>query len=114
MFEFFYPLLHPHIHYLPIAGDASDVATVLEWAAAHDEYMKAIGIAGRMWAEKHLSDPSAVSYVSKLLHRYSNLQRFQTSLTAEMINWRVDVNEKVRNWISYQTGKSCLNISMIT
>lgn len=112
-FEFFYPLLHPHIHYLPVAADLSDIASVLEWAYSHDAYMAAMGKASRAWAERHLSDASVVSYVSQLLHRYHGLQRFEAHLTEEMLGWKVVVTEGLRNWISFETGMTCANITTI-
>lgn len=113
LFEFFYPLLHPHIHYLPVAADFSDLVEVLEWAQNHDAYMKAMGITARAWAERHLSDSNVVAYVSQLLRRYHGLQRFTPTVDTDMLGWKVDVTDDVKNWISMETGKTCSNITTV-
>lgn len=71
-YEFFWSLLIPYVHYVPIRRDMSDLVSQIEYARAHDEEMQAIAMAardflrsmaGRVW-QRHLHN---------LLNGYHNL-----------------------------------------
>lgn len=110
--EFFYPLLRPYIHYLPVAKDFHDLRDVLDWAHNHDDEMQTMARNARTWAEEHLMDDSVMCYVSLLLHRYHRLQTFKPRLTQEMLKWKVRFTDTVRDWIGGETGRSCRNTSL--
>lgn len=70
--EFFFQLLIPYVHYVPVRRDMSDLVAKIEYAREHDEEMQAIAmaardflrsLAGRTW-QRHLHD---------LLYAYHNL-----------------------------------------
>lgn len=110
--EFFYPFLHPYIHYLPVTKDFHDLKVVIEWARDHDAEMQAMADKARTWAEGHLLDESVMCYVSQLLHRYHGLQTFTPFLTKEMLRWRVNFTEPIRSWVGFETQRSCATASL--
>lgn len=109
--EFFYPMLQPYIHYLPVAGDFHDLKAVIEWARAHDDEMQSMATKAQVWAENHLMDSSVMRYVSLLLHRYHGLQSFKPQMTPDMLKWKVEFSRNIRGWIGGETQLSCMNTS---
>lgn len=110
--EFFYPMLQPYVHYLPVAQDFQDIQVVLEWARDHDDEMQAMANKARVWAEHHLMDDSIMRYVSLLLHKYHGLLTFKPHLTPDMLKWKVNFSQKIRGWISSETQRTCTNTSV--
>ncbi|KAJ6525381.1 glycosyl transferase family 90-domain-containing protein [Mycena capillaripes] len=54
--EFFTPWLIPYEHFIPVRPDLSDLPARIEWAKANDEEAHRIQEAGRVFAERVLTD----------------------------------------------------------
>jgi hypothetical protein len=69
----FYPLLQANVHYLPVAGDLSDLRNVVLNARRNDAGAKQISANGRAFAAQVLSDKSVFDYTKELLIHYARL-----------------------------------------
>ena len=81
--EFFYPLLRPWAHYVPLLANLSDLGEKIEWARRHDAAAERIANASRAFAERHLTDAAVVCYAAQMLARYASLQRFDVAAAVE-------------------------------
>jgi len=70
-YEHFYSRLQPGVHYIPFERDLSDLLEKLEWAASHDEEVRAIGEAGRRFAREKLLPVDVFCYHARLLQAWS-------------------------------------------
>jgi hypothetical protein len=73
--EWFFRLLRPGIHYLPVRADLSDLVPQVEWALAHREEAARIGQAGQRFAREHLRRADAVRRWAEVLHHVASLPR---------------------------------------
>ncbi len=72
--EWFYPILIPYVHFIPIQEDLSDLEEKLLWAQAHDFQVRQISVQANAFAKEHLC-PSAIYYYTYLvLKEYAALQ----------------------------------------
>lgn len=71
--EFFYPLLQPWIHYIPVEQDLKNVGKLIEFAKANDQIAKDIAMRGYDVIMKHLEMDDVTCYWRQLLHRYAGL-----------------------------------------
>ena len=55
MKDFFYDLIEPWVHYVPIKQDLSDLKDMFEWAKSHDEAAKAISKRASEFVRKMMS-----------------------------------------------------------
>lgn len=71
--EFFYKLLKPYIHYIPIKLDFSDIKEQVTWAKQNDE--KVINIVKNMneFAQKFLCEKAIEDYAYMAITKYSEL-----------------------------------------
>ena len=75
--EYFYPLLKPYVHYLPVETSLRDVPEKLSWAKKHPRKARAIAEEGKRFAEKHLHLHSIACYWWQLLSAFAELQNFE-------------------------------------
>ena len=75
--EYFYPLLQPYVHYVPVATNLQDVPEKLRWAKANPKLAEAIARRGQDFAREHLHTESIACYWWQLLTTFSALQDFQ-------------------------------------
>ena len=75
--EYFYPLLRPWKHYIPIDRALSDVPQKLAWATDHPAKARAIAAEGQRFAQAHLHVHSVACYWWQLLSAFAELQDFQ-------------------------------------
>ena len=75
--EYFYPLLRPWEHYVPVAANLRDVPEKLAWAKANPQRAEAIAAAGTRFAREHLHVASISCYWWQLLTAFAELQDFQ-------------------------------------
>lgn len=71
--EFYYGLLAPWVHYVPVAADLSDLCARIAWARAHPERAEAIAAAGRRVVLRQLDVRDVDLYVGLLLRAYGSL-----------------------------------------
>jgi hypothetical protein len=108
-FEFWYPSLKPYVHYVLISYDGSDVLHKLEWARAHIITFSLIASTAKAFAEQFLTDDHVACYWHRLLERYSKLQRFNPTLTADFKRLRFDTNIEVEHFVD--TEKAFCNFA---
>ena len=75
--EYFYPLLAPFRHYVPIAANLEDVPEKLAWAKQNPQRAEAIAAEGQRFAREHLHTQSIACYFWQLLTTFGALQDFQ-------------------------------------
>lgn len=61
--------LQPHVHYLPVRADLSDLADVVRWAILHDAAAQAIAVAGRALALATFQPAELAAYTAAALAR---------------------------------------------
>jgi len=71
--SWFYPLMKENVHYLPVAGDLSDLHTCVLKARQNDKTAKRISQNARDFAASVLTDDSILGYTKELLVRYAEL-----------------------------------------
>ena len=50
--EFFYELLTPWVHYVPVADNLADLGRRVHWADMHPAKVRAMGELGHSWADR--------------------------------------------------------------
>ncbi|KAL1518865.1 hypothetical protein AB1Y20_003142 [Prymnesium parvum] len=75
--EWWYPLLKPWVHYVPVDRSLRDLVERVEWANAHPDAVAAIGAAGAAFARQHLHKHAIACYWWQLLSEFAALQSFQ-------------------------------------
>ncbi|KAK6175502.1 hypothetical protein SNE40_013955 [Patella caerulea] len=75
--EFFYPIMKPWVHYIPVKQDLSDVEDLLHFAKENDEVAKKIATRGRQFIWDHLKMEDISCYWKKLLKSYAKLLKFK-------------------------------------
>jgi hypothetical protein len=75
--EYFYPLLRPYEHYVPVATNLADVPEKLEWAKINPRKAEAIAMAAKRFATQHLHTDSIACYWWHLLSTFAELQNFE-------------------------------------
>ena len=75
--EYFYPLLRPWEHYVPLATNLEDVREKVQWADANPARARAIAAAGQAFAQAHLHENAVACYWWHLLSAFSELQDFE-------------------------------------
>lgn len=62
--EFYMSALEPLKHYIPVKEDLSDLIAMLDWADTHAAEAAAIGSAGQVFAQTHLTKAAALAALS--------------------------------------------------
>jgi hypothetical protein len=70
---FWYPLLRPWEHYIPVETDLSDLVEKILWAKNNDPLCEAIAKSGRKFAEEHFMPEHIALYCYKVLVKYASL-----------------------------------------
>ncbi|XP_067004527.2 O-glucosyltransferase rumi homolog [Anabrus simplex] len=85
--EFFYPLLHPWVHYIPVPSSATkeDIRNLLEFVAENDSEMKQIAERGYHLIWNNLRMEDIKCYWRKLLRKYAKLLNFKPTLDKSLI-----------------------------
>jgi hypothetical protein len=73
--EWYDTALIPYKHYVPFRTDFSDLPEKIEWLKKHDAEARQIASAGRIFAQKNLTEEALETYVRKLLAAYSSRLR---------------------------------------
>jgi len=75
--EWWYPLMKPWVHYVPVGRALQDVVERVEWANGHPEEVTAIAAAGQAFARQHLHKHTIACYWWQLLSEFAALQSFK-------------------------------------
>jgi hypothetical protein len=73
---YWYSLIKPWQHYIPIESSMDDLVSKIEWARLHDRECYDIAKAARIFAETHFMPEHIALYSYKVLLRYAHIQRF--------------------------------------
>ena len=71
--EFYYEMLTPWVHFIPIRTDLSDLCEKVQWARNNEEKSRAIGENARKFILDKLNKDIINLYLAKLVHRTSEL-----------------------------------------
>ncbi|MEP6961646.1 MAG: glycosyl transferase family 90, partial [Acidobacteriota bacterium] len=71
--SWFYPLIKENVHYIPVAGDLSDLRTVVLKAKQNDDMAKRISQNAQAFAASVLTEDGILGYTKELLIRYAEL-----------------------------------------
>lgn len=71
--EFFYGVLEPYKHYLPVDHNLEDLEEKLEWADRHENEVKNIIENANLFTKKHISQSKIDCYVFNLMKRYGDI-----------------------------------------
>jgi len=77
---FYYHLLKPEVHYLPVwKKTPDDIIPALEWAKAHDDVAREIAKSAQEFALKYLNKRARTCYWYRLLVEYSKLLKYKVT-----------------------------------
>ena len=71
--EFFYDMLIPWVHYVPIKTDLSDLCEKIQWAKDNDDKARIIAENAHEFVRNQLSLDNINLYVATLIHRIGEL-----------------------------------------
>ncbi len=73
--EWYYPMLQPYVHYIPIMANETftNLLDQLHWAETHPDAVRAIVTNANMFARSYLSTLGRDCYTMQLLERYAAL-----------------------------------------
>ncbi|XP_063993133.1 O-glucosyltransferase rumi homolog [Diachasmimorpha longicaudata] len=85
--EFYYDVMKPWIHYIPVPKDASqhELKRLISFARDHDEVAKKIAQRGRDFVWKRLRMSDVTCYWRKLLQEYSKLLKYKPRLRKDVM-----------------------------
>lgn len=86
--EWYYSILKPYEHFIPIASDCSDLPMKIEWAKSHDAEARQISENATNFVRQNLNKNAIHQYFYHVLLKYAELQRFQP---------KIDSNEWVKS-----------------
>ncbi|GAB5370691.1 hypothetical protein AAMO2058_001515100 [Amorphochlora amoebiformis] len=73
--EWYYYMMRPYVHYVPISDHMADLQSQLEWVRKHPSETEKIGKNARKFYESFLTFRGSSDYVHSLLTRIGELQR---------------------------------------
>lgn len=73
--QWWYSLIKPYEHYIPVSGDLSDVISQIEWAKAHDDECRKISKNARNLVLDVLSEERIYQFLYELLMAYAEKQK---------------------------------------
>jgi len=73
--EFFYPLLKPYVHYIPMDLMMDNLTTQVEWAIAHDSAVQEIVSNANSFAARYLTTDRMLEYWYLAIRRFASVQK---------------------------------------
>ncbi|KAL1490494.1 hypothetical protein ABEB36_013178 [Hypothenemus hampei] len=83
-FEYFYEQLEPHIHYVPVKTDLSDLKEKIIWAKDHDQEAKIIAQNGQNFANNHLLPEHVFCYYFHVLNELGKVIKSEVRVLEDM------------------------------
>jgi len=74
--EWFTPSLKPHIHYIPLASDLSNLNETLQWVKDHPKEVKQIGENARAFYESYLTFSHNDDHIYEFVYRLSEYRHY--------------------------------------
>lgn len=71
--QWYYRVLQPNIHFLPVNSDMSNLVDVIQWAMMHDKEAKQMSEQAQAFANENLTDFRILQYLYHLLLGYAKL-----------------------------------------
>ena len=105
--EFYYHGLIPHVHYVPVKMDMSDLEEKLGWLTTHDEDVQDIVFNMEEYAT-YLSARHVACYVQTLLEKYSGLITYEIESLESLLN-HVDNILPGRSFHNSNVPSACVN-----
>ncbi len=75
--EWYYGILTPYKHFIPIAHDCNDLIDQVAWAKSHDDECRKIAEEATRFALKNLNEDAIYEYFYLVLLKYAELLNFQ-------------------------------------
>jgi len=75
--QWFYRPLKPYLHYVPVKADLSNLIEQFNWAKEHDNECKEMAEKAALFAKENLMYEDVLEYFTRVLLRYSSLQKNQ-------------------------------------
>lgn len=82
--EFFWDMLTPYVHYIPVRADMNDLPELLQYAQEHDEEMEAIGAAAAAFFAQ-FGGAAWQQYLKELLEVYHTLFNSDAGMADEKL-----------------------------
>ena len=86
--EWFYPLLKPYVHYIPVTANAThtDLLDKMDWAERHPNVVRHIAISANQFARRFLSNTARDCYFMQLAQTFHQMMTGHPSLPTEIIS----------------------------
>ena len=75
----YFPLLRPWVHHIPIAADLSDLAAKIQWCRDHDDECREIARRAMLIYDTYVSEQGVLDYMELLCHRVAERWRYPAS-----------------------------------
>ena len=81
--EWWYAMLEPYVHFVPLSHDMSDLPDVLEWVKANPEKVEQIGKNAAAFMDEYLGTDGNSEFVRRLLVALSDIS-YEIDMKAEI------------------------------
>jgi len=76
--QWYYRALQPHVHYIPVHSDFSNLIEKMQWASEHDAAVEKIAHNAQRFAQDNLHKADVHYYMALLLQEYAKVQHAAT------------------------------------
>lgn len=83
--QWFYRIVKPNIHYVPVKNDLSNIIQQIEWINNNDSEAKQISENARKLVQENLKITDIYHYIYVLLREYSKIQNFKVEINSSYI-----------------------------
>lgn len=73
--EWFYPVLEPYVHYIPVNARFTDIFDQFTWLQTNDEKLKDLNIRAQDFVKNNLMPEDIESHIAIILNEYSKIQQ---------------------------------------
>lgn len=95
--QWFYRAIKPHVHYVPVKSDLSDLIEKILWAKDHDEECRQIAERACQFAKENLLYSDVLNYFAFVLQRYGSCQTLDFSDMRDNPRWvKIQFRQKLR------------------